>query len=254
MLMNRRHFITASGAALAGTVIAEDKSKEKGGDVLPPYSTGVPLKQEPLAYAQDALAPHIDAKTMEIHYGKHHVAYLTNLTKALDEAKLKVANAISLIQDIKALPDALQTVVRNNGGGHVNHALFWRWMRPEGHGAKTPGDKLAAAIQSSFGGLEEMKKAFNEAAMKRFGSGWAWLIYKEEEKKLAIVSTANQDNPIMKGIVPDADLGRPIFGIDVWEHAYYLNYQNKRQDYLTAWWHVVNWERADRNYGLVTQG
>ncbi|HSJ01994.1 MAG TPA: superoxide dismutase [Verrucomicrobium sp.] len=212
---------------------------------------GVPLSQEPLAYDFQALEPHIDAKTMEIHYGKHHVAYITNLTKALDEAKLKVANVISLIQDIHALPDSLQTVVRNNGGGHVNHTVFWRWMRPEGKGVKEPNGKLGEAIQSTFGSLDNLKKAMNEAAMKRFGSGWAWLVY-TPEKKLVVTSTANQDNPMMKGIVPDADHGRPIFGVDVWEHAYYLKYQNKRQDYLTAWWNVLNWERAERNYALVT--
>jgi Fe-Mn family superoxide dismutase len=247
--MNRRHFIAATGAAAAGTALSADNEKKK---VQPMVSHGVPLSQEPLAYDFQALEPHIDAKTMEIHYGKHHAAYLTNLTKALDEAKLKVANVISLIQDIHALPDSLQTVVRNNGGGHVNHTLFWRWMRPEGKGERDPSGKLAAAIQSTFGSLDNLKKAMNEAAMKRFGSGWAWLVYNSTDKKLVVTSTANQDNPMMKGIVPDAEQGRPLFGVDVWEHAYYLKYQNKRQDYLTAWWNVVNWERIDRNYALVT--
>lgn len=248
--MNRRHFIVASGAAAAGTVFAADKEKgkEQEAHIIP---NGVPLTQEPLAYEYAALEPHIDAKTMEIHYSRHHVAYLTNLTKALDEAKLKVANTISLIQDINGLPDSLQTVVRNNGGGHVNHTLFWRWLRPEGKGVKEPGGKLAEAIQSDLGGLDNLKKAMNEAAMKRFGSGWAWLIY-GPDKKLMVTSTANQDNPMMKGIVPEGETGRPLFGVDVWEHAYYLKYLNKRQDYLTAWWNVVNWERAERNYALVT--
>ncbi|RBP42346.1 Fe-Mn family superoxide dismutase [Roseimicrobium gellanilyticum] len=247
--MNRRHFIAASGAAAAGTVFAADK--EKGKEEAHIIPNGVPLTQEPLAFEYAALEPHIDAKTMEIHYSKHHVAYITNLTKALDEAKLKVANAVSLIQDIPSLPTSLQTVVRNNGGGHVNHTLFWRWMRPEGKGPKEPTGKFAEAIQSTFGGLDGLKKAMNEAAMKRFGSGWAWLVY-NSDKKLVVTSTANQDNPMMKGIVPDAECGRPLFGVDVWEHAYYLKYQNKRQDYLTAWWSVVNWERAERNYALVT--
>jgi superoxide dismutase, Fe-Mn family len=249
--MNRRHFIAASGAAAAGTVFAADKEKgkEQEAHIIP---NGVPLAQEPLAYEYAALEPHIDAKTMEIHYSRHHVAYLTNLTKALDEAKLKVANVISLIQDIDGLPDSLQTVVRNNGGGHVNHTLFWRWLRPEGKGAKEPSGKLAEAIQSDLGGLDNFKKAMNEAAMKRFGSGWAWLVYSNKDKKLIVTSTANQDNPMMKGIVPEGEMGRPLFGVDVWEHAYYLKYLNKRQDYLTAWWNVVNWERAERNYALAT--
>lgn len=244
--MNRRHFITTTGTVAAGSLFAAEDEK------APAFPNGVPLKQEPLPYEPEALQPHIDAETMKIHYGKHHAAYLTNLTKALDEAKLKVANTISLIVDINSLPENLQTVVRNNGGGHVNHTIFWRWMRPDGKGEKKPGDKLGLAIQSAFGSIDDMKKAFNEAAMKRFGSGWAWLVYKDDGK-LAVVSTPNQDNPMMKGIVPDSDLGRPIFGVDVWEHAYYLQYQNKRQDYLTAWWNVLNWERADRNYGMVTQ-
>jgi Fe-Mn family superoxide dismutase len=246
--MNRRHFIAATGAAAAGTALSAEDEKKKEQPMIP---NGVPLTQEPLAYEFGALEPHIDAKTMEIHYGKHHVAYITNLTKALDEAKLKVANTISLIQDIKALPDSLQTVVRNNGGGHVNHTLFWRWLRPEGKGEKAPSGKLGEAIQSTFGSLDDLKKAMNEAAMKRFGSGWAWLVY-TNDKKLIVTSTANQDNPMMKGIVPEAEQGRPLFGVDVWEHAYYLKYQNKRADYLTAWWSVVNWERAERNYALVT--
>jgi Fe-Mn family superoxide dismutase len=247
--MNRRHFIAASGAAAAGTAFAADKKKGNGEANLVP--DGVSLSQEPLAYDYAALEPHIDAKTMEIHYSKHHAAYITNVKKALDEAKLKAANVVSLIQDIPSLPDSIQTVVRNNGGGHVNHTLFWRWMRPEGKGAKDPGGKLAEAIQSTFGGLDDLKKAMNEAAMKRFGSGWAWLVY-TKDKKLVVTSTANQDNPLMKGIVPDAEYGRPLFGVDVWEHAYYLKYQNKRQDYLTAWWNVVNWERVERNYAVAT--
>lgn len=244
--MNRRHFIAASGAAVAGSALAADTAE------TPVIPNGVPLKQEPLPYAPEALQPHIDAETMNIHYGKHHAAYLTNLIKALDEAKMKVADTASLIKDIGSLPTDLQPAVRNQGGGHVNHTLFWRWMRPADQGTKAPDGKLAEALQSTFGSIDDFKKEFEKAAMTRFGSGWAWLIYKDDGK-LAVVSTPNQDNPMMKGIVPDKDFGRPLFGLDVWEHAYYLKYKNKRQDYVTAWWNVVNWDRAARNYALVSK-
>ena len=148
-----------------------------------------------------------------------------------------------LIADINALPADQQTAIRNNGGGHVNHSWFWQWMAPAGSGPTAPDGKLAEAIQTSFGSLDDMKKAFGEAAGKRFGSGWAWLI-KKADGKLAVVSTPNQDNPLMKGIVADSDLGTPVLGLDVWEHAYYLHYQNKRPDYIAAWWNVVNWKQA----------
>ncbi len=200
-----------------------------------------------LPYAFDALEPHIDAKTMEIHHGKHHAGYVNNLNTALgDAADLAKQPLESILADLPAVSDeALRTTLRNNGGGHWNHDFFWKILTPAGQSGE-PSDKLAAAIQAEFGGMDEFKKAFGEAATKRFGSGWAWLVV--QDGKLKITSTANQDNPAMKGIVPDSDLGTPILGLDVWEHAYYLNYQNRRADYITAWWNVANWkEISDRH-------
>ncbi|MCW1915296.1 superoxide dismutase [Luteolibacter sp. GHJ8] len=200
-----------------------------------------------LPYALDALEPHIDAKTMEIHHGKHHAAYIKNLNDAIaanDYLKGKTVEAI--VGGLTAVKDeAVRTTLRNNAGGHWNHTFFWEVMAPAGKGGEA-GDDLATAIKESFGSLDDLKKAFNEAATKRFGSGWAWLIV--QDKKLKVVSTANQDNPLMKEIVPDSDFGTPILGLDVWEHAYYLHYQNKRPDYITAWWNVVNWKEVERRF------
>ncbi|HEY1081786.1 MAG TPA: superoxide dismutase, partial [Prosthecobacter sp.] len=184
---------------------------------------------------------------MNIHFGKHHVAYITNLTKALEGTKLKGDNVVKLISDLSDVPESARTAIRNNGGGHVNHTWFWQWMAPAGSGPKEPEGKLGEAIQSTFSSVDEFKKLFGEAATKRFGSGWAWLVVKKDGK-LAVTSTPNQDNPLMKGVVPDTDLGTPILGLDVWEHAYYLKYQNKRPDYITAWWNVVNWEAVAKGY------
>ncbi len=233
--MNRRNFITTTGAAAAGTLISSTSSQAA--------HAAITLKQAPLPYASAALEPHIDAATMDIHYGKHHVAYITNLTKALETAKMETKDVTDLITDLSKVPADVQALVRNNGGGHVNHTWFWQWMAPAGSGPKGPEGKLGELIQTSFGSVDDFKKLFGEAATKRFGSGWAWLIVKKDGK-LAVTSTPNQDNPLMKGIVPDSDLGTPILGLDVWEHAYYLKYQNKRPDYITAWWNVVNWEAA----------
>ena len=235
--MNRRHFLAAGGAAAAVSV-------------LPPSvfaAEAFGLTQSPLPYAPEALEPHIDAVTMGIHHGKHHAAYVTNLGKALTENSVAGTDALALIKDISALPAAAQTAVRNNGGGHVNHTLFWQWMAPAGSGPKGPEGKLGEAIQSTFGSIDDFKKVFGEAGVKRFGSGWAWLIVKADGK-LAVTSTPNQDNPWMKGIVPDADLGTPVLGLDVWEHAYYLKYQNKRPDYISAWWNVVNWAKVAKRF------
>ena len=235
--MNRRIFLAAGGAAVAGSVL--------------PTSTfaaeAFPLELGKLPYAPEALEPHIDAQTMTIHHDKHHAAYVTNLNKALDAAKVKGSDALKLIKDLSALPTDAQTAVRNNGGGHVNHTLFWSWMAPAGNGPKGPEGKLGEAIQTTFGSIDDFKKTFGEAATKRFGSGWAWLIVKADGK-LAVTSTPNQDNPWMKGVVADSDLGTPILGLDVWEHAYYLKYQNKRPDYITAWWNVVNWKEVAKGY------
>lgn len=190
-------------------------------------------KVPPLAYGFDALEPHIDARTMEIHHGKHHAAYVNNLNKALEaHPDLQSKSVEELIQNIAALPAGIQTAVRNNGGGHFNHSLFWDIMGPNG-GA--PAGDLLAAIDGSFGSLDKMKEAVGAAGAARFGSGWAWVI--KNGDKLEVTSTPNQDSPFMEGKTA-------ILGVDVWEHAYYLLYQNRRPDYLTAWWNTVDWKKV----------
>jgi Fe-Mn family superoxide dismutase len=197
-----------------------------------------------LPYATTALEPHIDAKTMEIHHGKHHAAYVTNLNKALESAPdLAKKSAEDLIKDLAAVPEAIRGPVRNNGGGHVNHSFFWKLLKG-GSDAKPVGD-LATAINSTFGDVEQLKEKLNAAGVGRFGSGWAWLYV--SGGKLEIGSTANQDSPIMGKAIAGIE-GKPVLGIDVWEHAYYLNYQNRRPDYLKAIWNVINWAQAEGNY------
>jgi Fe-Mn family superoxide dismutase len=189
----------------------------------------------PLPYPADALEPHIDAKTMEIHHGKHHAAYVTNLNKALEaHPDLQEKSVEDLIRDLNALPEGIRTAVRNNGGGHYNHTLFWQLMGPNGGGA--PTGELAQAIDRDFGSFDKMKEAVNAAGMGRFGSGWTWVV-QGAGGKLEVVSTPNQDSPLMEG-------KNAILGIDVWEHAYYLNYQNRRADYLAAWWNTVAWQNV----------
>jgi superoxide dismutase, Fe-Mn family len=186
----------------------------------------------PLPYAFDALEPHIDAQTMQIHHGKHHAAYVNNLNAALEKhPQLAGKSAEDLIKDLNAVPEDIRTAVRNNGGGHVNHTMFWQIMGPNCGG--TPTGKIGDAINSAFGSFDAFKDMIQKAGATRFGSGWAWLV--EANGKLAVESTANQDNPMMEG-------KRAILGVDVWEHAYYLKYQNRRPDYLAAWWNVVNWD------------
>ena len=194
-------------------------------------------------YAYNALEPSIDARTMEIHHTKHHQAYINNVNAAIAGTPLEDQSVESLIADLAAVPDDKRTVVRNNGGGHANHALFWTIMGP-GKGGSPAGD-LAAAINSTFGSLDAMKTAFNDAATKRFGSGWAWLYV--DGNSLKIGSTANQDSPLMGAAVAGI-AGTPILGLDVWEHAYYLNYQNRRPDYITAFWNVVNWDAVAERF------
>ncbi|MFM2003667.1 MAG: Mn family superoxide dismutase [Planctomycetota bacterium] len=196
-----------------------------------------------LPYAYNALEPSIDARTMEIHHTKHHQAYINNVNAAIAGTPLEAKSVESLIADLAAVPDDKRTVVRNNGGGHANHALFWTIMGP-GKGGSPAGD-LAAAINSTFGSLDAMKTAFNDAATKRFGSGWAWLYV--DGNSLKIGSTANQDSPLMGAAVAGI-AGTPILGLDVWEHAYYLNYQNRRPDYITAFWNVVNWDAVAERF------
>jgi superoxide dismutase, Fe-Mn family len=198
----------------------------------------MPFTVPPLPYAFDALEPYIDAKTMEIHHDKHHGAYVTNLNKALEaHADLQNKTVEQLLSGLNTLPEAIRTAVRNNGGGHLNHSLFWKIMKKGGGGE--PGGDLATAINGAFGSFAEFKAKLIDAGTKRFGSGWAWLLVRDG--KLAIESSANQDNPILDG-------GKAFFGIDVWEHAYYLKYQNRRPEYLEAWWNTVNWAQVADNY------
>ena len=197
-----------------------------------------------LPYATNALEPHIDARTMEIHHGKHHNAYVTNLNKALESAPDLAAKSIDdLVKNIAAVPEAIRGAVRNNGGGHWNHSFFWKLMKADAE--RLPVGKLADAITTAFGSFEAFQEKFAAAAATRFGSGWAWLCVKDG--KLAICSTANQDNPLMGEAVAGCG-GTPVLGLDVWEHAYYLNYQNRRPDYVKAWWNVVNWAQAEANF------
>jgi Fe-Mn family superoxide dismutase len=197
-----------------------------------------------LPYAHNALEPHIDSKTMEIHHGKHHNTYVTNLNKALEEhADLAAKSLESLIADLASVPEGIRTAVRNNGGGHWNHTFFWNIMGA-GKGG-TPGGKLGDAIASTFGSFADFQAKFEAAGAGRFGSGWVWLSVKPD-KSLCICSTPNQDNPLMTGVAECP--GTPIIGCDVWEHAYYLNYQNRRPDYLKAWWNVIDWDKANANY------
>tara|TARA_B100002019_G_scaffold199169_1_gene172567 strand:+ start:522 stop:1142 length:621 start_codon:yes stop_codon:yes gene_type:complete len=199
-----------------------------------------------LNFSTEALEPHIDGRTMEIHHGKHHQTYINNLNNALEGHDNLLSQSIEdLISDISSLPDSIQGAVRNNGGGHANHSFFWESLSPSGGGL--PSGALSDAISSTFGNFEEMKESFAKAALTRFGSGWAWLIQRSDNS-LAITSTPNQDSPLMQGIADD--IGSPLIGLDVWEHAYYLNYQNRRPDYVTAFWNVLDWDRvADRFKG-----
>lgn len=201
-----------------------------------------------LDFGFDALEPHIDAMTMEIHHGKHHAGYVEKLNAAVAGNKdLAGKDITALLGDLKSISDeALMTTVRNNGGGHWNHAMFWEALAPEGKTGKA-SDDLTAAINAAFGSFEKMKEEFGKAAGSRFGSGWAWLIVKDG--KLKITSTPNQDTPLMKGVVADADLGTALLGLDVWEHAYYLKYQNKRPDYVAAFWNIVNWDVVSKRLG-----
>lgn len=198
----------------------------------------MPYTLPPLPYAHDALEPHVDALTMEIHHSKHHQAYVNNLNAALDGNELGKLPVEELIADLDAVPEAVRGAVRNNGGGHANHSLFWRVMSPSGGGA--PGGALAAAIDADLGGFEAFKDAFTKAALTRFGSGWAWLSV-TPEKKLVVESSANQDSPLMHG-------NTPVLGLDVWEHAYYLQYQNRRPEYIGAFFNVIAWAEVERRY------
>ena len=202
-----------------------------------------------LPYAYDALEPHIDAKTMEIHHGKHHATYIANLNNALDGTGLEDKSICELISDLGNVPENIRGVVRNNGGGHFNHTVFWKMM--SGTGGGEPSGDVADAVNAAFGSLDGLKEQFKKAALTRFGSGWAWVV-SDKEGKLSVMSTANQDNPMM-GAAADQPSGvYPILGLDVWEHAYYLNYQNRRPDYVDAFFNVVNWDNVAENYAMLT--
>jgi len=192
----------------------------------------------PLPYDYDALEPYIDTQTMHLHHDKHHQAYVTNVNNALQDNPLASLPIEELMRRINEVPENIRTAVRNNGGGHVNHSMFWQIMKPNGGGA--PSGDLADAINATFGSFDNFKNAFNDAGAKRFGSGWVWLVM-DQSGKLQVISTANQDSPFMDGLYP-------IMGNDVWEHAYYLKYQNRRPEYLAAWWNVVNWDEIARRF------
>jgi Fe-Mn family superoxide dismutase len=243
MTLNRRHFLGLLGAG-TGAIAAEiyvprlawaAESTEKP-------TTPAAFTLPPLPYAYNALEPHIDERTMQFHHDKHHAAYVKGLNAVVEKyPQLKGKTAQELLLSLNSLPEDVRTSVRNNGGGHINHTMFWEIMGPKAGGE--PVGELASAIQKTFGSFDAFKKQFNEAGTKRFGSGWAWLV-RTKDGKLQITSTANQDNPIMEGLYP-------IMGNDVWEHAYYLLYQNRRADYLQAWWNVVNWKAMNDRYKVA---
>lgn len=206
----------------------------------------MPMTLPALPYDKAALEPHIDAQTMEIHHGKHHNAYVTNANNALAGTKWADADPVAIIKALAELPDDKRGPARNNVGGHVNHSMFWQLMAPAGKGGGgEPGGALGAAINATFGGFAQFKEKFQAAGAGRFGSGWAWLVV--NAGKLEIASTANQDNPLMGKAIAGCE-GTPILGLDVWEHAYYLKYQNRRPDYMAAWWNVVNWGKVAELY------
>ncbi len=236
---NRREFLKKSALLSAGAVvgtnlIASNALSEENENMIKP-KRAMPFSLPALGYAYDALEPHIDKMTMEIHHSKHHQGYVNNLIKALDEINSGSSDVANICSNISKY----NTAIRNNAGGHYNHSLFWKLMSPKGGGA--PTGKIAEVINSKFTSFEKFKELFNDAAGKRFGSGWAWLVKKDDDT-FEICSTPNQDNPLMD----DAPVkGTPIIGLDVWEHAYYLKYQNKRGDYTAAWWNVIDWNEVN---------
>ena len=234
---------TALGIMLIGyglqRAVALNTQKIVNHVIMKEYAMTYPYLLPPLPYSYDALEPYIDKETMELHYTKHHQTYIDNANKALQKyPDLQRKSLGDLLSDIDALPEDIRTVFRNNGGGHLNHSLFWLWLSPDGTGQLT--GKLKEDIEKKFGSFDKFKHAFEEAAKSRFGSGWAWLCL-DKNHQLIITSTANQDTPLSHGL-------RPILGLDVWEHAYYLKYQNRRPEYITNWWHVVNWRYVEAEY------
>jgi Fe-Mn family superoxide dismutase len=238
--LDRRNFVKLSTLAATAALLPAGLNAE--------VATAYQLPALP--YAFDSLEPYLDARTMEIHHDKHHAAYINNLNTALTTAPALAAQPLeTLLARLPTVSDeALRNTLRNQGGGHWNHDFFWKTLTPAAQSGK-PSAALTTAIDAAFGSLDACKKSFSEAAAKRFGSGWAWLIV--QDGKLKITSTANQDNPTMKGLLPATELGTPLLGLDVWEHAYYLHYQNRRPDYVAAWWNIVNWPTVSARFAAA---
>jgi len=262
--VTRRTFVSSGLAAVTGTLVAA-----AGEEVITPL--GIPLHQEPLAFAFDALEPHLDAATLKLHYGRHHSEILDKLNVALLPLNLRVGNLSALMPNISRLvlptdprrsavrmggpPEMLspekQQDLRLYGGAHINHTAFWRYLVPAGSGPAGPEGRVAEAIVREFGGINEFKTAFTEAAMQHLGSGWAFLVYRPDGR-LVITTMKNEDNPLMKDFVNPEQQGRFILCLDLWEHSYYLKFRNDRRKYIEAWWHVVNWNFVSRSYAVVT--
>ncbi|MBW4612361.1 MAG: superoxide dismutase [Desmonostoc vinosum HA7617-LM4] len=251
MTINRRHFLFLLGVgtgvfALDACALAE---KTPSGNATTPSpatntTTAKAIQLPPLPYANNALEPYIDARTMQFHHDKHHATYVKNLNAALDKyPELKSKSVEELLQNLNTVPKDIQKVVQNSGGGHVNHSMFWKIMKPKGGGE--PTGNIATAINQNFGSFAAFKKQFNEAGASRFGSGWVWLV-RNKDGKLEITTTPNQDTPLSEGKYP-------IMGNDVWEHAYYLKYQNRRADYLDAWWNVLNWDEINKRFAEASK-
>ena len=248
--LSRRDFINTAGkagvvAGLTGSVLSSFANPGPGHNHLLVSPDPIPYKQQPLPYSYTALEPAIDAMTMEIHYTKHAAAYAKNLGEAVDAEKVDVAK--TTLEELLASISKYSVKMRNNAGGHYNHSLFWELMNAPGK-TTVPSPSLMTAIQRDFGSVDGLKTKFNDAAKGRFGSGWAWVIVKKDNK-LDVVSTPNQDNPLMD--ISDVK-GLPLFGLDVWEHAYYLKYQNRRPDYIGAWWSVINWDYINNRYSKIS--
>ena len=235
-----RFLVNAIAIALITLITSQGVSASEVTAKTPPTVQTGEFKVPPLTYAYNALEPVIDGQTMMLHHDKHHLAYVNSLNAAIEKyPKLKGKTAEELVRKLDSIPEDIRTVVRNNAGGHLNHTMFWEIMEPKAAGGEPKG-AIAEAINKNFGNFDKFKEKFNDAGTKRFGSGWAWLI-RAKDGKLKVISTANQDSPFMEG-------NYPIMGNDVWEHAYYLMYQNRRADYLKAWWNVVNWDAVNERY------
>ena len=246
--MSRRDALKTlgAGAVLAGLAALTGRALAAQDPAAPATSAAAPqpFTLPPLGFAYDALEPHIDARTMEIHHTKHHQAYITNANAALEShPELHSMTGEEMLSGLNQLPDSIRTAVRNNVGGHVNHSFFWKILTPKGGGA--PGGVIGDAISKQFGSFEALQKEFNGAAMKRFGSGWAWLCINGDS--MMVQTTANQESPLTSKVTP-------VLGLDVWEHAYYLHYQNRRADYCSAFWNVVNWTQVEANYTAALKG